>query len=77
MKEKKNDIIAKYQYEDYFIYIKETEDCYEYYLQHKDYCIMYMMYGVEKDKNTIEDLLAIAKNIILDDIDIYKERFED
>lgn len=77
MKEIKNDIRKKYQYEDYFIYIKETKDSYEYYLQHKDYCIIDMMYGIDKKTNTIDDLLAIIKNNIMYDIDFYKNRYED
>lgn len=77
MKEVKNDIIKKYEYKDYYIYIKETEESFEYYLQHKDYAVMYMMYGVDKEQNTVEELLVICMDNIDNDIKFYKKNYED
>lgn len=77
MKEIENDIIKKYVYGDYYIYIEETVDSYECYLKHKDYCVMYMVYGVTKDSSTLEDLLEIEADNIDNDIKFYKEEFED
>lgn len=77
MKEIKNDFIKMYQYKNYFIYIKETKNSYEYYIQHKDYCVIYMMIGINKKTNTVDDLLAIIRNNIMYDIDFYKSRYED
>lgn len=77
MKEIKNDFIKKFEYGDYLIYIKETEESYECYLTHKDYCVMYMVYGVSKDTNTLEDLLEIEQDNIDTDIKFYKNEYED
>ena len=45
MKEIKNSFIKEYEYGDYRIYVKEITDAYEFYLQHKDYGIISLMYG--------------------------------
>ena len=77
MKEIKNDFIKKYQYEDYVIYIKETADSYEYYLQNEKYGIISLCYGVDKEKNTLEELLEICGDNIDIDIEFYKQQYED
>lgn len=77
MKEIKNDIIAKYQYKDYVIYIKETKNTYEYYVQNEKYAVSYMMYGVDKEKDTLEELLQILVDNIDVDIKFYKDHYED
>lgn len=77
MQEIKNDIIGKYSYKNYIIYIKETGESYEYYLQNEKYGVIYMIYGVDKEKNTLEELLQICAENIDNDIIFYKQRFED
>lgn len=77
MKEVKNDIIKKYEYKNYYIYIKETEESFEYYLQHKDYAVMYMMYGTDKEESTLKELLTICMYNIDNDIMFYKNEYED
>lgn len=77
MKEIKNDIIKKYKYKDYVIYIKETNISYEYYLQNEKYGIIELMFGVSKEQNTLEEFLEIVKDNIDIDIEYYKRENED
>ena len=77
MKEIKNDIIKKYSYKDYVIYIKETKDSYESYLQNEKYGIISLMYGISKEQNTLEDLMTILNDNIDVDIKIYQDEYED
>ena len=77
MKEIKNDFIKKYSYKDYVAYIKETNESYEYYLQNEKYGIIELMFGVDKKRTTLGNLLEIVKNSIDIDIEYYKRENED
>ena len=77
MIEQKNDIIKKYKYNNYVIYIKETENTLESYLQNEKYGIINLMFGVSKEQNTLEELLEIVKDNIDNDIKHYKKSYED
>ena len=77
MKEIRNKDFKKYEYGDYYIYIIETEDCYESYLQHKNYGIIMLTFGVDKRQATAEQTLYMTKNEIEDYIKIYKDTYED
>ena len=76
MEEIKNDIIKKYKYKDYVIYIKETKNSYEYYLQNEAYGVIELMFGASKQQNTLEELLEIVKDNIDIDIEYYKRENE-
>lgn len=71
IKEIKNDIIKKYQYKEYVVYVKETKSCYEYYLQDEQYGVISLMFGLLK--SDIEDMEEIIESNIEDYIESYKE----
>lgn len=77
MEEIKNDFIKKYSYKDYVVYIKETKNSYEYYLQNEIYGIIELMFGVDKKQTTLEELLQIVVDNIDIDIEYYKRENED
>lgn len=77
MKEIKNDVIKKYQYKDYYIYIIETDEAYEYYLKHKDYGIIALIFGLMKKQNSFEDFMDIVGKNIECDIEYYRQTYED
>lgn len=83
MIEIKNDFIKKYQYthyktkEQYVVYIKETNESYEYYLQNEKYGIIELMFALYKEQNTLEELLEIVTDNIDIDIEYYKRENED
>lgn len=66
MIEQKNDIIKKYKYKNYVIYIKEAENTFESYLQNEDYGIIMLMFGVSKEAS-----FQLLKNIIESNIEEY------
>ena len=76
MKEIENDIIKKYSYKDYVIYVKNYDDSYECYLQKESYGSVYFMFGVLKEYNNLEELKEIIIGNIEDYIELYKEDFE-
>ena len=73
MKKVKNDIIKKYEYKDYFVYIKETDDSYEWYLQKDNYCDMSLVFGVLKKSCTYKGF----KMLIEINIDEYIKKYEE
>lgn len=77
MREVKNDIIKKYKYKNYVVYIKENDDdlSYEIYLQNEKYGIIELMFGIPK--SDIDDLEEIILSNINDYIKLYKEDYED
>lgn len=77
MKEIKNDIIKKYKYKEYVVYVKWNFKnlCYEFYLQNENYGIISLMFGIPKCD--IKDMEEIIKNNLLDYIEIYKQDYED
>ena len=80
MKEIKNDIIKKYQYKEYVVYVKETKSCYEYYLQNEQYGVLTLMFGLPKSRNInndIENNIIIVYHNIENYIKTYKEEYED
>lgn len=77
MKEIKNDVIKKYQYKDYCVYIIETDEAYEYYLKNKEYGVIALIFGLLKEKNTYKDFMTIVRNNIDSDIEYYKLTYED
>ena len=58
------------------IYVKETTDTYEFYLQHTDYGVIMLMYGLLKNR-PYEELLDIINKNLLEQMVFYKEEYED
>ena len=77
MKEIENDIIKKFSYKDYVIYIKETNGCYESYIQNEKYEVIDFMFGARKDTNYLEDYIELVQSDIEDYIEMYKQDYED
>ncbi len=85
MEEIKNDIIKKYKYKNYVIYIKETEDSYESYLQNEDYGVISLMFGISKEQvfnkvhkyYTLIPFINLIEKNIEDYILTYKIDYED
>ena len=78
MKEVKNDFIKKFEYGDYLIYIKDCGSHYESYIQHIEYGVMVLMWGIDKAKNmTLEEYIEIVSNNLEEYIESYKEDYED
>lgn len=76
MKELENDIIKKYSYEDYVVYIKENAYIYECYLQNENYGIMHCMFGLSKEEVNLAKLTDIISNNLKQEIEYYKQEFE-
>lgn len=76
MKELENDIIKKFSYEDYVVYIKDYESSWECYLQKESIGIMYFMFGLLKEYHELETMKQTIKDNIEDYIIDYKKEFE-
>lgn len=79
MIEIKSDIIKEFIYKkdyNYIIYIKETINAFEAYLQNEDYGVIDLMFGVDKKKQAIEDFISYINCNIEDYIEIYKNNYE-
>jgi coproporphyrinogen III oxidase len=77
MKEIKNDIIKKYQYEDYVIYIKDVKSYYDVFLQNEKNGIIGLLFGVFKsDIKDIKDLEKIIESNMDDYMIYYVEHYE-
>lgn len=76
MKKVRNSFVKEYEYGDYRIYVKNCKTMYEFYLGHKEYGIIMLMYGLAKDRPYNELLDIINKNLI-EQIAFYKEEYED
>jgi len=79
MIEFKNDFIKKFEYGDYLIYIKDCISHYESYIQHKEYGIIQLMFGIDTAKNriTLQDFINTVNSNIEEYIEIYKQDYED
>ena len=81
MKEVKNDVIKKFEYnvnnDTYFIYIVETKYGYGCYLQNNDYGVISLMFGLPKEQNNLEETIEIVRNNLGDEIEIYKREYEE
>lgn len=77
MKEIKNDIIKKYKYKDYYIYIQESDNMYESYLQKRNNGIISFMFGANKRNNDLEDFIYLIEVNVEDYIDSYELDYED
>lgn len=83
MKEIKNDIIKKYKYKDYVVYIKDVKEdsknyeSYEIYLQNEKYGVIDLMFGVMKEDYSIKELEDLIEVNIEDYILTYKIDYED
>lgn len=77
MKEIKNDVIKKYKYKDYYIYIQESENMFESYLQKQNNGIISFMFGVNKRNNDLEDFIYLIEVNVEDYIDSYELDYED
>ena len=67
--------INEYEYCNYYYYIFEDEENYYSYLQNKNYGVLMLVYGVEKEQQTLEDFINCYN---LDEyIQIYQEKYED
>lgn len=61
----------------YLVYIIEDKDNWHCYLQHKDYGIIMLMFGLSNKYITLEALIEIIKNNLAREIKFYKEKYED
>lgn len=77
MKEIENDIIKKYSYKDYVVYVKEVLDSYEFYLQKESYGVIDLMFGVMKEDYSLKEMEDLIESNIEDYIKIYKQDYED
>lgn len=81
MKEIKNDVIKKYSYENYVIYIKDTTkngyELYEAYLQNEEYGVISLMFGTLKQNGSFEQFIEIVKHNLDSYIGYYKEEYKD
>lgn len=77
MKEIENDIIKKYSYKDYVVYIKEVLESYEFYLQKESYGVIDLMFGVMKEDYSLKEMEDLIESNIEDYIEIYKQDYED
>ena len=77
MIEIKNDIIKKYSYIDYVVYVKEVLDSYEFYLQKESYGVIDLMFGVMKEDYSLKEIENLIESNIEDYIEIYKQDYED
>lgn len=76
MKELENDIIKKYSYKDYVVYIKESSKEYECYIQNEYYGIINCMFGLSKEQVSLEQLIDIINDNLKQEIEYYKQEFE-
>lgn len=76
MKEVKNDIIKKYDFLEYNIYIKDCGDSYNCYLQNKHYGIIMLMFGIAKSDSDLKQLEQMIENNLNEYIELYKEDYE-
>lgn len=77
MKEIENDIIKKYIYKDYVVYVKEVLESYEFYLQKESYGVIDLMFGVMKEDYSLKEMEDLIESNIEDYIEIYKQDYED
>ena len=80
MIEVKNEIVKTFIYRKntaYIIYIKDYNNCYECYLQNKNYGIITLLFGVNKKETTMQDFIETINNCIDSHIEDYKKSYED
>lgn len=80
MKEIENEIIKTFIYSKntaYIIYIKDYNNCYECYLQNKNYGIISLMFGVNKKETTMQEFIEVILANIDSHVKDYKETYED
>ena len=80
MIEIKTDIIKEFIYKkdyNYIIYIKETINKYESYLQNEDYGVISLMFGVNKHQTSLNAFISCINENIESYIYNYKELYED
>ena len=76
MKELENDIIKKYSYKDYVVYVKTYDNSYECYLQKESYGNVYFMFGLLKEYQDLETIEQTIIGNIEEYIEFYKEEYE-
>ena len=76
MEEVKNDIIKKYVYKDYVIYIKEVLDSYECYLQKECNGVIDLMFGVYTEDYSLKEFEDLILANIDNYINLYKIDYE-
>ncbi len=77
MKEIENDIIKKFSYKEYVVYIKEVLESYECYLQKECYGVIDLMFGVMKEDYSVKEFEDLIEANIEDYIETYKQDYED
>lgn len=77
MIEIENDIIKKYSYKDYVVYVKEVLESYEFYLQKESYGVIDFMFGVMKEDYSLKEMEDLIESNIEDYIEIYEQDYED
>lgn len=80
MVEIKSQIIKEFIYKSdikYVVYIKETINTYEAYLQNEDYGVISLMFGVDKNKTKLDNFIIIVNNNLEEYIELYKQDYED
>lgn len=65
--------IKVYQYGHFYIYIIHKNGVYEYYLQHRDYGIIELVYGLEEKDIIFDDFVNCIDASIENDINDYME----
>lgn len=72
-----NNIIGKYTYKNYVVYIKAIKNSLEAYLQNEEYGIIDCMFGIEDGAGQYAVLLDLVEDNIEDYIKLYKEEHEE
>ena len=78
MKETKINVIKQFKVKrNYIVYLIEEDDSYEFYIQHKDYTIIVLMFGLPKEQQTLKDAIKICEANLGEQIRYYKAEYED
>ena len=75
--EKTNIKITRFADGDWFVDVVENEETYEAWLQHKDYGISSLMFGMMKKDKTFEEFCETAKMNLDNQKDFYQEEYMD
>lgn len=80
MIEIKSEIIKEFIYKknyNYVVYIKETINSYESYLQNEEYGVISLMFGVSKKGTKLDSFISLVNESLEEYIEIYKDSYEE
>lgn len=80
MVEIKSQIIKEFIYKSdikYVVYIKETINSYEAYLQNEDCGVISLMFGIDKNQTKLDNFIIMVNDNLQEYIELYKQDYED